>query len=180
MSIRSQWCEFNKEERKYIKKRDKDKCVVCDSKGALQIMHIFLNRSHGGKGDRTNGCLGCIKCHRILDNPIGEEENKRSKEILDICKNYLIEKENINPNKEFIETLKYKKKLNKIEITTDINYINSFKPIEKKKRCKYCKYLVKDKYNRNSSICSYYCKYRHMLIHKTTEACKSFKSIQVK
>lgn len=176
MSIRSQWCEFDKEERKYIKKRDKDKCVICGSKGALQIMHIFLNRSHGGKGTRTNGCLGCIKCHRILDNPIGTEQNKKSKELLEYCKQYLIDKENIVVNDEFIETLKYKKE--EIKFNTDINYIKSINSLEKKKRCKYCKYLVKDKYNKNSSICSYYCKYRHMLIHKSTEACKSFKSTQ--
>lgn len=176
MSIRSQWCEFDKEERKYIKKRDKDKCVICGNKGALQIMHIFLNRSHGGKGTRTNGCLGCIKCHRILDNPIGTEQNKKSKELLEYCKQYLIDKENIVVNDEFIETLKYKKE--EIKFNTDINYIKSINSLEKKKRCKYCKYLVKDKYNKNSSICSYYCKYRHMLIHKSTEACKSFKSTQ--
>jgi len=176
MSIRSQWCEFDKEERKYIKKRDKDKCVICGNKGALQIMHIFLNRSHGGKGTRTNGCLGCIKCHKILDNPIGTEQNKKSKELLEYCKQYLIDKENIVVNDEFIETLKYKKE--EIKFNTDINYIKSINSLEKKKRCKYCKYLVKDKYNKNSSICSYYCKYRHMLIHKSTEACKSFKSTQ--
>lgn len=176
MSIRSQWCEYDKEERKYIKKRDGDKCVICKSKGALQIMHIFLNRSHGGKGTRTNGVLGCVKCHRILDNPIGEEQNKRSKEMLEFCKNYLIEKEHINPNREFIESLKYKKENNKMEIITDIDYINSITS-KKKDRCKYCKYLIKNKYN-NSSISSYYCKYRHILIHKTTEACKNFKNIQ--
>ena len=86
MSIRSQWCEYNKEERKHIKKRDGDKCVICKNKGALQIMHIFVNRSHGGRGIRTNGVLGCIKCHRILDNPIGEIENAKSKELLEFCK----------------------------------------------------------------------------------------------
>lgn len=172
MSIRSQWCEFDKEERKYIKKRDKDKCVVCGNKGALQIMHIFLNRSHGGRGIRTNGCLGCIKCHRILDNPIGTEENIRSKQIMDYCKEYLTKIENINPDKEFIESLKYKKEYKPIVINTNIEYINA---IKQKERCKNCKHLVKNKYN-NSSIPSYYCKYRHILIHKTTEACKNFKN----
>ena len=172
MSIRSQWCEYDKEERKYIKKRDMDKCVICKSKGALQIMHIFVNRSHGGRGIRTNGVLGCIKCHKILDNPIGLEQNKRSKEMLDFCKNYLIEVEHINPDKEFIDSLIYKKEIGKIEINMDLDYINSLK---KKDRCKNCKHLVKNKYS-NSSIPSYYCKYRHIPIHKTTEACKSFKN----
>lgn len=171
MSIRSKWCDYDKEERKYIKKRDKDKCVICGSKGALQIMHIFLNRSHGGRGIRTNGCLGCIKCHNIIDNPIGTEQNKRSKELLEYCKEYLTKVENINPDNEFIESLKYKKE-NKTEINTDLNMIRG---IKQKERCKNCKYLIKNKYNK-SSIPSYYCKYRHILIHKTTEACKSFKS----
>ena len=170
MSIRSQWCEFDKEERKYIKKRDKNKCIVCGNKGALQIMHIFLNRSHGGRGIRTNGCLGCIKCHKILDNPIGTEQNNQSKIFMEICKNYLIEKEHIIPNEEFINSLKFKKEI--ISINTNIEYINKLK---QKERCKNCKHLVKNKYN-NSSIPSYYCKYRHILIHKTTEACKNFKN----
>ena len=76
MSIRTQWTDFDKETRKYIKKRDNNQCVICHSKGALQIMHIFLSRGQGGKGCKENGCLGCIKCHKILDNPIGEQENR--------------------------------------------------------------------------------------------------------
>ena len=170
MSIRSNWCEYDKEVKKYIKKRDKEKCIICGSKGALQIMHIFLSRAHGGKGCKENGCLGCVRCHRIIDNPIGSEENKLSKELLEFCKKYLIEKENINYNKEFIDSLKYKKELNKIEFS-----MNCLDAIKQKNRCKNCLYLVKNK-NNNSSIPSYYCKYRHILIHKTTEACKNFKS----
>ena len=37
MSKRSNFTEFDKETRKYIKKRDKDKCVICGAKGGLQI-----------------------------------------------------------------------------------------------------------------------------------------------
>ena len=170
MSIRSNWCEFDKDVRKYIKKRDKNKCVICGSKGALQIMHIFLNRSHGGKGCKDNGCLGCVRCHRIIDNPIGSDENKLSKELLQYCKDYLILVENIKYDDDFINSLKYKKEIKKIDF--NVNYLEL---VKKKDRCKNCKYLIKNKYN-NSSISSYYCRYRHMLIHKTTEACKSFKS----
>lgn len=167
---RKDWTEYDRETRKYIKKRDNNKCILCGSSGNLQIMHIFLNRSHGGKGCKENGVLGCIRCHQILDNPIGEEQNKLSKELLQQCKDYLILKENINYNEDFIEYLKYQKKLVKIETNVD-------KIVGKKikDRCKHCKYLIKNKYTK-STIPSYYCRYRHMLIHKTTEACKNFKN----
>ena len=134
MSKRSNFTEFDKETRKYIKKRDKDKCVICGAKGGLQIMHIFLSRAKGGKGCKENGCLGCVKCHNILDNYIGIEQSKKSKEYLDYCKKYLIEKENIKDTKELIENLKYKKEITPFEIK-----------IEKINRCKNCMYLIKKK-----------------------------------
>lgn len=164
MSKRSNWCEYDKETRKYIKKRDKNECVICHKKGALQIMHIFVSRAKGGKGCKENGCLGCVKCHQIIDNPIGRE-NELSKKYLEFCKNYLIEKENINLNKEFLDSLLYKKELTKIKIN-DITKID---------RCKNCKMLVKAKTN-NNSIPNYFCKYRKIRINKTTKACKKFSS----
>lgn len=109
MSKRSVWCEYDKETRKYIKKRDKEECVICHSRGALQIMHIFMSRAKGGKGDKRNGCLGCVKCHRIMDNPIGKEENKLSKEYLEYCKKYLIEQEQITDIEKLMNELKYNK-----------------------------------------------------------------------
>ena len=51
MSTRSKWCEFDKETRKYIKKRDNNECVICHSKGALQIAHIFLSRANSSISD---------------------------------------------------------------------------------------------------------------------------------
>lgn len=167
---RKDWTEYDRETRKYIKKRDNNQCIICGSKNNLQIMHIWLNRSHGGKGCKENGVLGCINCHSILDNPIGIEQNNQSKIFMEICKNYLIEKEHIIPNEEFINSLKFKKEI--ISINTNLEYINA---IKQKNRCKHCKYLIKNKYS-SSSIPSYYCKYRHIIIHKTTEACKQFKS----
>ena len=167
---RKDWTEYDRETRKYIKKRDNNQCILCNSKNNLQIMHIWLNRAHGGKGCKENGVLGCIRCHSILDNPIGIEQNNQSKIFMEICKNYLIEKEHIIPNEEFINSLKFKKEI--ISINTNLEYINA---IKQKNRCKHCKYLIKNKYS-SSSIPSYYCKYRHIIIHKTTEACKQFKS----
>lgn len=167
---RKDWTEYDRETRKYIKKRDNNHCILCNSKNNLQIMHIWLNRAHGGKGCKENGVLGCIRCHSILDNPIGTEQNNQSKIFMEICKNYLIEKEHIIPNDDFINSLKFKKEI--ISINTNLEYINA---IKQKNRCKHCKYLIKNKYS-SSSIPSYYCKYRHIIIHKTTEACKQFKS----
>lgn len=172
---RKDWTEYDRETRKYIKKRDNNKCYLCGSTGNLQIMHIWLNRSYGGKGCKENGVLGCIKCHAIMDNPIGIEQNKLSKEYMTRCKEYLTRVEHITPNEDFIESLKFHKSC--IIINTDIDKIKEIQQYKKKDRCKNCIYLIKNKYNNsNSSICSYYCKYRHMLIHKTTEACKNFKN----
>lgn len=170
MSIRSNWCEFDKEIRKYIKKRDKNKCVICGNKGALQIMHIFLNRSHGGKGSKENGCLGCVKCHRILDNPIGKTKNKLSEEYLQRCKEYLIEKEHIIYNKEFIESLKFDKKKYKEETEIRVDKIQ----IKKYDRCKDCIMLVK-RSSYNSTLPNYYCRYKKTNLNKTTKACNKFR-----
>lgn len=170
MSIRTQWCEFDKETRKYIKKRDDNKCVICGSKGALQIMHIFLNRSHGGKGSKENGCLGCIKCHKIIDNYIGQEEKQLADKYIKHCKNYLIEQEHIKYNDEFIKSLKFDKQKYIGELSYDITKIQ----IKKYNRCKDCIMLVK-RNSYNNSIPTYYCKYRKMNLNKTTKACSKFK-----
>lgn len=171
MTKRSNWCEFDKEERKYIKKRDNDRCVICGNKGALQIMHIFLNRSHGGRGVRENGCLGCVTCHNIMDNPIGKQ-NEKSKEYMELCENYLINKEHLKERfsnrKELINYLKFDK--SKLQAPEPIL---TFK-VEQKKRCKNCFYLRK-KQIKNNTISCYYCVYRKIRLTKNTEACKKYK-----
>ena len=172
MSIRSNWCEFDKETRKYIKKRDKNKCVICGNKGALQIMHIFLNRSHGGKGSKENGCLGCVKCHKILDNPIGEKENRLSQEYKAVCMQHLFNTEHIIYNDEFKESLKFDKKKYTKQTNIEINKIQ----IKKYDRCKDCIMLVKRK-SYNSTLPSYYCKYKKININKTTKSCKKFRRV---
>ena len=109
MSKRSEACEFDEKTRAYIKRRDHNRCVICGRKEGLQVMHIFVNRSHGGLGVKENGCLGCIRCHRIMDNPIGRTQNAQSKELIAYCKQYLIDKEGINPDAEFIKSIRYRK-----------------------------------------------------------------------
>lgn len=165
MSKRSNWCDYDKETRKYIKKRDNNECVICHKKGALQIMHIFLSRANGGKGCKQNGCLGCVKCHQILDNPIGNSQIDKQKEYQEYCEKYLIKKEGIIYNKDFIETLKYKKEITPLEPIVINHTID---------RCKNCELLVKNKYN-NSTIPSYYCKYKKICLNKSTKACNKFR-----
>lgn len=112
MTKRSTWTNFTKEERKYIKKRDQDQCIYCGYRGALQIAHIFLNRSHGGAGVRYNGVLLCTTHHQHLDNPIGNQKIE-SQQIQSYCENYLEKKENLKElfkdRKTLIEYLKYNK-----------------------------------------------------------------------
>ena len=174
MSVRSNWCEFDKETRKYIKKRDKNECIICHSKGALQIMHIFVSRAKGGKGCKENGVLGCPYCHRIIDNPIGIMQQKKSQEYMTYCYQYLFDKEHIVYDDNFKKSLIFDKKEylrnQEIKIQEKIKY-------ELKQRCKNCKWLVKNKYN-NSTIPSYYCKVKRKIQNKNADICNDFKNLE--
>lgn len=175
MSIRSNWCEYDKDTRKYIKKRDKEKCINCGAKGGLQIAHIFLSRAKGGKGCKENGVLLCVKCHKILDNPIGIKENELSKDIENKCKNYLIKMEKIQDIKEHIERLKFNKQ-EYMKKQLENKEIKVKEPIVVQKvitRCKDCQMLIKKK--NNSTIPTYYCKYRKTRLNKSTKACDKFR-----
>lgn len=174
MSIRSKWCEYDKETRKYIHKRDKDCCVICGKRGALQIMHVFLSRAHGGKGCKENGCLGCVKCHNIIDNPIGNDLNALSKEYLDYCKKYLIEKEHITVNKTFMDSLKYKKS---VDTLSPIMLFEPKKQFEDIKKCGNCKNLVKNKFG-NSSIPTYYCTFKRQITGKKSKVCDNYREVK--
>ena len=182
MTKRSQWCEFDKETRKIIKKRDKEMCIYCGRKGALQIAHIFLSRAFGGRGCKENGVLLCINCHQILDNPIGEKQKNVKESIEDYCKRYLIEKEKIIFNNDFINSLKFDKKAYLEKISEAITIKQAKVPkIEEKvqkrykytQKCKSCCMLVK---NKNKSIMPvYYCKVKKNVVSKNNIACEKFK-----
>lgn len=168
MSKRSAWCEFSKDERKYMKKRENNRCVICHRTGALEAMHIFVSRAKGGHGVRTNGVMGCCLCHRIMDNPIGDNENKLSKQYMEYCQNYLIEKEHIKDVKQLKNDLIYHKADHIIDMSLAIKNVQ-----KKQEYCKNCKFLVKNKIQ-NSTIPAYYCKYRKINLHKNTKACKKY------
>lgn len=164
MSKRSNWCEFDKDTRKYIKKRDKEECVICHKKGATQIMHIFLSRAKGGKGCKENGCLGCVKCHQIIDNPIGKEHSLKSAQYMEIARNYLIEQEHIEDIDNLMKKLKFDK-TKMLEKETKIVYNN---------KCRDCMYLIKAKIPK-TTFSHYYCKYKKINITKNTMACDKFR-----
>lgn len=169
MSKRSTWCEFDKETRKYIKQRDGNECVVCHSRGALQIMHIFVSRAHGGRGAKENGCLGCVRCHNELDNGSNPE---RTKQIKQKCEGYLIEKENITDIEQLKKDLIYHKQIIPIDIEQIVQKCKNEQLNAKK--CKNCAFLVKDKYKHNSTMPTYFCKYRKIYLNKSTKACAKY------
>lgn len=171
MSIRTQWTDVSKETRKYIKKRDGNKCIICGNKGALTMAHVFLSRAKGGKGSKENIVSLCTKCHYyLLDNPIGEEQNRLSQNYKAICMQHLFNKEHIIYNDEFIKSLKFDKKKYKEENEIKVDKIQ----IKKYDRCKDCIMLVKRK-SYNSTLPSYYCKYKKTNLNKTTKACNKFR-----
>ena len=146
MSKRSVWADVSKEVRKYIIARDKQ-CIICGAKKPLTMAHIFLSRAKGGKGSKENIVALCNRCHYFeLDNPLGRTKNENSKNIIEYCKKYLIEKEKIEYNKDFIESLKYKKQYEEIDINKILN----------RNRCKNCINVSKVK-KRNTTIIEYVC-----------------------
>lgn len=109
MSKRTEWTSISNETRKEVLERDGNKCLVCGTNRFLTLAHIFVNRSHGGKGCKENLVCLCVRHHEILDNYIGEREKEFSKKIEQYCKNYLIKKESIKYDKQFLSDLVFSK-----------------------------------------------------------------------
>lgn len=167
MSIRSKWCDVDKETKKYIKNRDKC-CVLCGNTNGLTMAHVFISRAHGGKGCKENIVALCIKCHKYFDNPIGKKERELSITNNYKVKRYLIEKENIILNDGFLNSLKYKKEI--------IPFEERQKP-KIEQRCKNCRYLVKNK-NNKSTIPNYYCKKLNKIVGKNNPKCNKFMEVR--
>lgn len=109
VSARSKWTAIDNKTRSYILARDNNRCIVCGTQKYLTLAHVFVNRSHGGKGCKENLVCLCVRHHEIFDNYIGEREKELSEKISAYCKNYLIKKEGINYNKEFLANLIFSK-----------------------------------------------------------------------
>lgn len=101
MSIRSKATDITPRVRAEVMRRDNHRCVYCNSPYALQIAHVFVNRSHGGLGVKENLVTLCIEHHMSLDN--GRLE--KSKPIRDVIEFYLRH----NYGEIDIDSLKYKK-----------------------------------------------------------------------
>ena len=183
-----------------MKKRENNRCAICHRTGALEAMHIFVSRAKGGHGVRTNGVMGCCLCHRIMDNPIGDNENKLSKQYMEYCQNYLIEKEHIKDIKQLKNELIYHKQIIPIDMeqivqkckNEQLNAKNCKKNAKNNnkmqknvknsqictKKCKNCVFLVKDKYKHNSTLPTYFCKYRKIHLNKSTKACAKYMEVK--
>lgn len=109
VSERTKWTSISNQTRKEVLERDGNKCIICGTTRMITLAHVFVNRSHGGKGSKNNLACLCARHHEILDNYIGEREKELSEKISAYCKNYLIKKEGINYNKEFLNNLIFSK-----------------------------------------------------------------------
>lgn len=75
MTARTKATSITTKTRLEVMKRDGHKCVSCKSNNALTIAHVWINRSHGGKGIPENLCVLCVKCHHEYDNGKKHEQD---------------------------------------------------------------------------------------------------------
>lgn len=168
MSKRSVFADVTKEERKYILKRDEHKCIFCGKDKSLTMVHVFVSRGKGGKGNRQNIVTGCVECHYYtLDNPLFSKNNIKSLRMQSLAEQYLIMAENITDVKQLKKDLIYKKE---IEYKLEPIFI---KP---ERRCEECRYLVKNKFN-NSTIPTYFCLAKKKQMSKKNETCAEYKGV---
>lgn len=99
---RTQATDISPKTRSIVLRRDSHRCVYCGTTYALQLAHVFVNRSHGGLGVEQNLVTLCIEHHMLMDN--GREE--KAKPIRDVAEFYLRHQyKDID-----IDSLKYKKR----------------------------------------------------------------------
>jgi hypothetical protein len=87
-SKRSKACEFSRNERDEIYKRDKGKCIFCGSEYQLTYAHL-VPRSKSGRGIKENGALVCLEHHMTMDNPIGHQQVAESKSLKERFRKHL-------------------------------------------------------------------------------------------
>jgi len=100
MSKQSNATDIRPKVREAVKARDNNRCIVCGFPYAVQVAHIFINRSHGGLGVEENLALLCLECHMKLDNG----KKRDSEPIRAAAEEYMKRKYKIDLSK-----LKYRK-----------------------------------------------------------------------
>lgn len=60
--------------RQEVMERDRQ-CVSCGKSNNLTIAHVWINRSHGGKGIPENLAVLCLSCHHEYDNGKKEQQD---------------------------------------------------------------------------------------------------------
>ena len=179
MGKRLNWTNFSDAERKYIKERDENRCILpyCTSFTQLGIAHVFKSRAKGGKGCRLNGVLLCNEHHGILDNPIGEKNFKQSLLIDQYCKDYLIKKENIEDLDKMLDDITYTKYKAVPEQKTPA--MMKLKDIRKRgarglneKKCKQCKHFKR--YEEDGKMPFNYCIIEKKPVGKNRVSCWKF------
>ena len=101
MNQRTKATDITPKVRSTVLRRDNHRCVYCNSPYALQLAHVFVNRSHGGLGVEQNLVALCIEHHMSLDN--GKLE--KAKPIRDVVEGYLKH----HYGEIDLDTLKYRK-----------------------------------------------------------------------
>lgn len=66
-------CSISKKVREDVVRRDRGKCIFCQTNRTIQVMH-FIPRSAGGLGIEENLACGCWKCHERLDHSIDRRQ----------------------------------------------------------------------------------------------------------
>lgn len=67
MTERTKATSITPQTRQEVMERDRG-CVSCGNNHNLTVAHIWINRSHGGRGVKENLAVLCLKCHHELDN----------------------------------------------------------------------------------------------------------------
>lgn len=74
MTERTKATSISKQVRQEVIERDKG-CVSCGKTNNLTIAHVWINRSHGGRGVKENLAVLCISCHHDYDNGRSHEQD---------------------------------------------------------------------------------------------------------
>ena len=72
-SQRSKACDFSKETKIDMLRRDGYRCILCRASEGLTPAH-YIARSSGGLGILENGACICIECHQSLDHSTSRQK----------------------------------------------------------------------------------------------------------